>query len=86
MDLGEGWYDSPGLMGAISRITSIQSEIADIPSRSAAEILLVVDDGSLAATSVSYGLNFGLMYQLHSELKLCGAPVDTLLPRRYAGD
>lgn len=79
MDLGEGWYDSPGLMGAISRITSLQSDIADIPSRSAAEILLVVDDGSLAATSVSYGLNFGLMYQLHSELKLCGAPVDTLL-------
>lgn len=39
MDLGEGWYDSPGLMGAISRITSIQSEIADTPSRGAAEIL-----------------------------------------------
>ena len=78
MDLGEGWYDAPELMSEIRAITELGRRINRIPRQSAAEILLVVDEHSLASTSISYGLNYGLMYQLHSELKLCGAPVDTL--------
>lgn len=78
MDLGEGWYDDPELMSEIKKITELGERIKDVPRRSAAEILLIVDENSLASTSISYGLSYGLMYQLHSELKLCGAPVDTL--------
>ncbi len=78
MDLGEGWYDCPELMEDIRTITELQKRIRPIERRSAAEVLLVVDERSLGASSISYGLNHGLMYELHSELKLIGAPADTL--------
>ncbi len=78
MDLGEGWYDCPELMRAIAEITALQREIGKTDRKSTAEVLLVVDEKSLARTAISYGLNGGLMYELHSELKLIGAPVDTL--------
>lgn len=78
MDLGEGWYDSPRLMDQITTITKLQQDLKNIPGESAAEILLVVDDMSQRQMSVRYGLNAGLCFELHSELKLCGAPVDTL--------
>jgi len=78
MDLGEGWYDSPRLMNQISIITKLQQTLKTVPGKSAAEILLVVDDASQRQMSVRYGLNAGLLFELHSELKLCGAPVDTL--------
>lgn len=78
MDLGEGWFDHPELMKTIRTITELQARLGKVQHISTAEILLVVDEHSLAAMSISYGLCVGLMYQLHSELKLTGAPVDTL--------
>ena len=78
MDLGEGWFDHPELMKTIKTITELQARLGKVQHISTAEILLVVDEHSLAAMSISYGLCVGLMYQLHSELKLTGAPVDTL--------
>ncbi len=78
MDLGEGWYDCPELMKDITDITSIQKALSKTEHTSVAEVLLVVDDCSLSKMSISYGLCVGLLYQLHSELKLIGAPVDTL--------
>ncbi len=78
MDLGEGWYDDPTLMGEIAAITELQRELADIPHESIAQVLLVVDDRSMGAMRISYGLYEGLLHELHSELKLIGAPVDTL--------
>ena len=78
MDLGEGWYDDPELMHEIRKLTELGERLKSKPRESVAEILLVVDEKSLGSMSISYGLNYGLMYQLHSELKLCGAPVDTL--------
>lgn len=79
MDLGEGWYDNPELMAVIKAITELQQRIAKTAHQSAAEILLVVDEHTLSGMRISYGLSAGLMDQLHSELKLTGAPVDTLL-------
>ena len=38
----------------------------------------MVDEGSIKSMSVSYGLTGGLLYNLQSELRLIGAPVDTL--------
>lgn len=78
MDLGEGWFDCPELMETIRSITEIQARLGEVQHISTAEILLVVDEHSLGAMRISYGLCNGLMYQLHSELKLTGAPVDTL--------
>ncbi len=78
MDLGEGWYDCPELMREIQTITQLQTELASVKSVSAAEILLVVDEHSMTNMTISSGLSIGLLYQLHSELKLAGAPVDTL--------
>ena len=78
MDLGEGWYDCPELMNEIKEITLLQSRLGKVERQSSAEILLVVDERTLGRMRISYGLCVGLMYQLHSELKLTGAPVDTL--------
>lgn len=78
MDLGEGWFADPELMAQITAMSELQKRINRVERVSAAQILLVVDDASLARTKISYGLNHGLMYNLHSELKLTGAPVDTL--------
>ena len=77
MDLGEGWYDLPALMGEIAAISDMQKRLG-APGTSAAEVLLVVDEHALTQMKISYGLNSALMYELHSELKLIGAPVDTL--------
>ncbi|MEE1223742.1 MAG: hypothetical protein UH081_00615 [Clostridia bacterium] len=78
MDLGEGWYDMPEIMELISDLSEVQKQINKKEHKSISEILLVVDESSLKAMSASYGLTGGLMYNLQSELKLCGAPVDTL--------
>lgn len=40
--------------------------------------MIVVDEKSIMSMSASYGLTGGLLYNLQSELRLCGAPVDTL--------
>ncbi|MCQ2385636.1 MAG: hypothetical protein MJ078_03050 [Clostridia bacterium] len=77
MDLREGMYDSPEIMGEIEKITRLGEKLSSVPSRSVAEILLLTDDESLKASRVSHALNARLMYEVHSELKLCGAPVDT---------
>ncbi len=78
MDLGEGWFDDPRLMAEITAITKIQEALAAVPHESIAQVLLVVDERTLSRTRISYGLTEGLFYELHSELKLIGAPVDTL--------
>ncbi len=78
MDLGEGWFDCPELMDEIKEITDLQSVLGKIKRKSSAEILIVVDERSMLNMTISSGLSIGLLYQLHSEIKLVGAPVDTL--------
>ncbi|MBE7038026.1 MAG: hypothetical protein E7404_03890 [Ruminococcaceae bacterium] len=78
MDLGEGWYDMPEIMGYIKEMYDAQNIIYKKEHKSISEILIVVDEKSLKSMSVSYGLCGGLLYNLQSEIKLCGAPVDTL--------
>ena len=78
MDLGEGWFSCPELMATIAEITKLQERLGKVQHISTSEVLLVVDEHTLEAMSISYGLCVGLMYQLHSELKLIGAPIDTL--------
>ena len=77
MDLGEGWYDSPELMQEIAAITDLQRTIEPC-EKTVAEVLLVIDEDSVGYTRINQGLNHLTMFELHSELKLIGAPVDTL--------
>ena len=87
MDLGEGWYDMPEIMDLIKGLSAAQKKILIKKHKSAAEILIVVDENSIKSMSASYGLTGGLMYNLQSEVKLCGAPVDTLrLSDLYSAD
>lgn len=78
MDLGEGWYDMPEIMELIADLSQVQKKINKKTHKSISEILLVVDENSVKSMSASYGITGGLMYNLQSELKLAGAPVDTL--------
>ena len=78
MDLGEGWYDMPEIMGYIKDLSKAQKIIDKKQHKSISEILIVVDENALKSMSVSYGLTGGLLYNLQSELRLIGAPVDTL--------
>lgn len=78
MDLGEGWYDMPEIMGYIKGLRDAQGTIGQKPHKSISEILIVVDENAIKSMSVSYGLTGGLLYNLQSELRLIGAPVDTL--------
>lgn len=88
MDLGEGWYDMPEIMSLIKELSEVQKQInAKAPHRSTAEILIVVDENSIKSMSASYGLTGGLLYNLQSEVRLCGAPADTLrLSDLYTAD
>lgn len=78
MDLGEGWYDMPEIMGWIKEMSDVQNIVNKKQHKTESEILIVVDEKALMSMSTSFGLVGGLHYNLHSELKLCGAPVDTL--------
>ena len=78
MDLGEGGYDSPEVMDIIVDLKKTAKKASEKTHKSIAEILLVVDEGSIKSMSASLGLSGGFMYNMQSELKLCGAPVDTL--------
>lgn len=78
MDLGEGWYDMPEIMELIEDLSTAQERINQKEHKSVSEILIVVDEKSIMSMSASYGLTGGLLYNLQSELRLCGAPVDTL--------
>jgi len=78
MDLGEGWYDTPEIMALIEALSDAGKQINEKQHKSISEILLVVDENSIKSMSASYGLTGGLLYNLQSELKLCGAPIDTL--------
>lgn len=78
MDLGEGWYDMPEIMGYIKEINNAKNTIKMKKHKSISEILIVVDEISIKSMSASYGLTGGLLYNLQSELRLIGAPVDTL--------
>lgn len=77
MDLGDGWYDHPELMRTIAALTRLGAQVCQRPHRSAAEILLVTDERADRMHAPSMGLAGGLHMHLHSELHLCGAPVDT---------
>lgn len=78
MDLGEGWYDMPEIMKLIEDLNTAQKKIQKKEHQSVSEILIVVDEKSIMSMSASYGLTGGLLYNLQSELRLCGAPIDTL--------
>lgn len=78
MDLGEGWYDMPEIMDYIKELGMAQKKADKKIHKSISEILIVVDENSIKSMSASYGLTGGLLYNLQTELKLVGAPVDTL--------
>lgn len=79
MDLGEGNFDSPDVMGEIREITELAARLnRKKEGKSVSEILLVTDDRSLGRVSLSYGLNIAFEKELPAELQLAGYPVDCL--------
>lgn len=78
MDLGEGWYDHPILMERIKKLTEMGRNAVKRKHKSVAEILLVTDEISTRCHTPSEGIGHYLNYDMHSEAKLCGAPVDVL--------
>ena len=76
MDLGDGWFDHPDIMKTLEDQQAWTTTLRRTPHRSTSEVLLVIDEDSLARMRASTGLSMGLLRRVERELKLCGASSD----------
>ena len=79
MDLGEGSFDSPEIMGVISDITRFGKELcAKAENKSVSEVLFLTDEHTIASMSLCYALNSGLRLELPAQIHMMGTPIDVL--------
>ncbi len=76
MDLYDGWFDHPAIMEKIRELKQRADEAHSQPHESVSEVLMVMDESSIASMRVSYGLTEGFLKRMEREVRLCGAPVD----------
>lgn len=70
------WSENEILKPMLKQQADFYQRWAPVPRRSVAEVLLVTDEASPAATVRMLGLEMGLEMRLERELRHCGAPVD----------
>lgn len=78
-DMGGGWYDSPEFMEAIGKLNRIAERSIHVDRRSAAEIVMVVDEHSLAIAEADSNFTRQLLAAQRYQIGHMGAPVDYLL-------
>ena len=75
MDLGGGWYDDPDLMEQVQTIAALNRTVQQ-PYESAADVLVLLDDGCIEKMSISRRQREGFMEDPLMELHRCGAVTD----------
>lgn len=80
MEQGPGWYEDPALLETIGRLQTLHASLPPAARNSAAEVALVIDEGSADALVQTDELNLPLLTdQTVGCLNYLGAPVDILL-------
>ncbi len=80
MEQGPGWFDDKAVLEAIRNMTRLTARLPAAARTSAAEIAVIIDEHSAAATAHTSNLILPfLIDQIAGELGRCGAPYDVLL-------
>ena len=76
MDLGGGWYDSPGIMKEIAVMEKLAAKLRQQPRTSIAQTLLIVDEESICHTSQNGVFHRLLLQDMVREFNSTGGVVD----------
>lgn len=77
MDLGDGWFDSPEILNEIRIFTELSDRLRKRSNRSAADVLFVTDERSMATMKMSESLHFDFLKKFEQDLHMAGMLIDT---------
>ena len=79
MDLGGGWFDAPEIMDEFARLVKVNDRLHALPQRSAADVLVLIDDECIQHMNISKKLRAGFMEDFLCDLHRTGCISDTYL-------
>ncbi len=75
-DMFDGWFRSPGMMGAVKKMIALSEELSTHPAASAAEIAVFAGGEAMYRVRKSAGLATVCLSNIRRVLAECGAPYD----------
>ena len=76
MDLGGGWFDDKDLMDNIAKLVKLNRNLRKKEHKSVADMLIVYDERSIAATAISIDIHQGFLRTLINETNTSGIVAD----------
>ncbi len=79
MDLGGGWFDAPEIMNEFARLVKVNDRLHALPEKSAADVLVLIDDECIQHMNIGKKLRAGFMEDFLCDLHRTGCLSDTYL-------
>ena len=76
MDLGGGWFDDREIMAEFQKLVGVNDLLHTKRYKSAADVLVLVDDECITHMNISESLRFGFMEDFLYELRMTGCVCD----------